>query len=301
MRVIYGLKGIRRYRRPVVALGVFDGVHRGHRLILEEAIRQARKVKGTSIVLTFWPHPQRQKSIYSLEHRLKLIQEIGIDVCIVIRFGKKFSKISAQSFIREILFKRLGAGYVYIGKNFSFGKGASGNFITLKKLSSLYNFKLKVFNVIKINNQPISSTYIRALIIEGHLRQAQRLLAHPVSILGTVIKGESIGKRLGFPTANIQAHHEVLPPSGIYAVDVILNNRKLKGACYIGSRPTFKTGRTRYIEVYIFRLTKNIYGKYLEIRFIKKIRGDRKFSSAKSLIKQIKKDINTAQRISSCL
>ncbi|MBU1932032.1 hypothetical protein KJ965_05050, partial [Patescibacteria group bacterium] len=159
-----------------------------------------------------------------------------------------------------------------------------------------YHFKVKAFDIIKIKKQPISSTYIRMLITCGKLKEAERLLSRPVSVLGTVIKGVSLGRKLGFPTANIDPHHEVLPPSGIYAAVAILDNKKLKGTCYIGSRSTFKKQKEKQVEIFIFDFKKNIYGKYLEIEFIKKIRNDRKFASTDSLVRQVKKDISYARR-----
>lgn len=297
MKVIYGLNRINKFRKPVVALGVFDGVHQAHRRILSNTVARAHRIKGRSVVVTFWPHPQRKNSIYSLEHRLRLISQIGIDICIVIRFNRVFSQIKAEDFIKNILVDKIGADYIYVGKNFRFGKGASGDYKTLNRLSARFNFKLKVFNVLKINKQPISSTYIRALIMKGNLNLAQKLLARPVSVLGTVIKGGSLGRHLGFPTANIDPHHEVLPPSGIYAVKIIFNNKTLRGVCYIGTRPTFENQKSKHVEVYIFNFNKNIYGRYLEIQFIKKIREDKKFSTILDLAEQIKKDITASQKI----
>lgn len=300
MRVIYGLNQIKRFKKPVVAIGVFDGLHQGHREILKATVTKARRLKGTSIVLTFYPHPQKEKSLYSLEHRLRLITRLGIDVCIIIKFNKKFANISAVDFIKNILIKRINAHYVYVGKNFSFGRNAEGNFKTLEKLSKIFGFRLKVFKVVKTKNKTVSSTYIRDLIKKGQLAAAQKLLTRPVSILGTVIKGGSLAKKLGFPTANIDPHHEIIPPSGVYAVRVILNNKKLNAICNIGVRPTFKPSDERHIEVHIFNFQKNIYGKYLEIQFIKKIRAERKFASMQSLGRQIKKDIRITQEIFSC-
>lgn len=327
MKVIYGINKIRKFRKPVVALGVFDGVHLGHRRILKATVDKARSIKGTSMVISFWPDPHREKSLYSLEHRLRLIGAIGIDVCVVIRFNKEFSRISAEDFIRDILINKIAARYIYVGRNFRFGKQARGDFKTLNKLSRIYNFRLKAFDIIKINKQPISSTYIRRLITKGKLNAAAKLLSRPVSVLGTVIRGTSLASRLGFPTANINPHHEVLPPSGVYAVSAIFNNKKFKGVSYIGTRPTFsrqggiprrfptilsglrlyvgdvggKHQKQKHIEVYIFNFKKNIYGKYLEIQFIRKIRNERKFNSPQSLVQQIKKDIAQTRKIFSSI
>jgi len=297
MKIIYGLSKIKKYKKPVVALGVFDGVHLGHLRILEAAVDKARRIKGTSMVVTFWPHPQREKSLYSLEHRLRLIEDIGIKVCIVIKFNPQFSRIQAEDFIRNILIQKIGADYIYVGNNFRFGKGAKGDYRVLRELSRIYNFKVQVFKVIKINKRPISSTYIRRLITEGRLEPAARLLSRPVSVLGTVIKGTALGRKLGFPTANINPHHEVLPPSGVYAVKIILNHHNLKGICYIGIKPTFKSHVATGIEVFIFNFHKNIYAKFLEIQFIRKIRKEKKFASCRFLIEQIKKDISVVKKI----
>ncbi len=297
MNIIYGLRNIRRFKKPVVAIGVFDGVHRGHRAILKAAAGRARSIGGTAVVLTFWPHPQKQALLYSLEHRLRLIGELGIDVCVIINFNKKFSRISADNFIGDILYKKIRPSYVYIGKNFNFGAGASGNFKTLRKISQVYNFRVKVFGVVKVNRRSVSSSCIRTLIKEGNLAAAEKLLGRRVSVLGTVIKGEARGTRLGYPTANIDPHHEVIPPSGVYAVRIVFNGRVFGGICNIGTRPTFKNTGERHIEAYIFNFNKNIYGRYLELQFIKKMRGEEKFSTPAALSAQIKKDLTCVKRL----
>ncbi len=305
MKVIYGLNQIKKYPRPVVALGVFDGVHRGHREVLKAAVREARRIRGTSIVVTFWPHPQKEESLYSLKHRLNLIAGLGVEVCIAINFNHRFSQILAEDFVRNILVAKIGAHYICIGKNFHFGKNAEGDFRLLSRLSQRYNFKLKVCGVIKINKQAVSSTYIRALIKKAKLDAAQELLGRPVSILGTVIKGASLARKLGFPTANINPHHEVVPPPGVYAVRVPFNKKKFNGACYIGTKPTFKVRKSKVksqkssirTEVYIFDFRRKIYGKDLEVQFIKKLRDEKKFDSLQHLASQIRKDVLAAKKL----
>lgn len=293
-------------------MGVFDGVHKGHAVILSSAVKQAKKISGTSVVITFWPHPQKEESLFSLGHRLKLIAELGIDICIVIRFNKKFARITGGNFIKNILYKKIRAKFIFVGINFTFGSGGRGDVEFLKASAKEYNFKLKVFPVLKINQQVISSTLIRRLIKSGKLEQAGKMLRQPVSILGTVIKGNSLARKLGFPTANIDPHHEVLPPSGVYTVKVVLDKKFFYGVCSIGTKPTFQrhkasayrqAGKGRrhklklqHIEVHLFNFKKNIYGKYLEVYFIKKIRNQKKFSSHISLTKEIKKDIISAKR-----
>jgi riboflavin kinase/FMN adenylyltransferase len=304
MKVIFGLKRFNKAIRPVVTLGVFDGLHRGHLKIISHAVRTARRIKGKSVVVTFYPHPQSQKSLYSLKHRIRLLSEQGVDVCVIIKFTRAFSRIPAAEFVKNILVEKIKPSYIFVGENFTFGRGALGSAELLKKYSRIYGFKLKVFSSARSGSAAISSTKIRGLIGRGKLAPASRLLGRRVSVFGRVISGSGIGKSLGFPTANIAPHHEVLPPPGIYAVRVNLNNSVLGGACYIGSKPTFKkrAARTIYhdelhIEVYIFDFHRNIYGKELEVEFIKKIREDKKFSSRESLVSRIRKDVFLAQKI----
>ncbi len=298
MQVITNIKGINFSGKSVVALGVFDGVHKAHRLIISSAVKHARKIASRIVVLTFWPHPQGQASLISLGHRLRLIEDLGVDVCVVIRFNRKFSKISAENFVKNILLKRLNVCAVFIGENFRFGKNAEADAAVLEKLAKLYGFRVKVFKVSKIGRFIISSTMIRGLIRLGKLKAAERILMRPVSVLGTVIKGRSIALKLGFPTANIDPHHEILPPSGIYAVRTIFNKQIYPGVCYIGKRPTFfYSSRKQTIEVHMFDFHENIYGQDLEIQFISKIRTEKKFSSPQTLTKQIKKDIIKAKII----
>jgi len=298
MEIIYGVEKIRKLRRPVVALGVFDGLHLGHRKILRSVVEKARQIKGRSLVLTFFPHPQKKESLYSLTHRLRLIAEIGIDVCIVVNFSKGFAKISPRDFISKILVKKIGAAFVYIGKNFHFGRQAAGDYKLLMEEASRHGFGVKVFKVARSGALIISSTTIRKLIKEAKIKEAERLLGRRVSVLGTVIKGSRLGRLLRVPTANINPHHEVVPPAGIYAVQIVFSRKKYKGVCYIGKRPTIplKHPDTR-IEVHIFDFHKNIYGKALEIQFIKLIRLDRKFNNLQDLSVQIQKDIIACRRI----
>jgi riboflavin kinase/FMN adenylyltransferase len=291
MITYYDINALKPYKHPVVVLGVFDGVHLAHVRILRAAVRKSRQTGSKCILLTFWPHPQKQESIYSLEHRLKLISGFGMDVCLVVRFNRAFARMPAQVFARKFLLEKLSPAYVFIGKNFTFGRGAKGDYKMLNSLCGDYDFKLKTFDVIKIKGRAVSSTYIRSLIKKGKLNDAAELLGRPVSILGTVVKGASLARRIGFPTANINPHHEVVPPTGVYAVEVMLNGKILKGACSIGTKPTLNTHKLQHIEVHIFDFKRDIYGKVLEIRFIRKIREQKKFSSLPALSKQIKKDI----------
>ena len=295
MKVIYGLRNVKKFKKPVIALGVFDGVHLGHCNILKGAACKARAIRGTSIALTFDPHPQKEESLTSLAHRLRLIAAQGIRVCIVINFNRHFKDIGANEFVKNILVKKLGAYYVFVGDNFRYGKKAAGDVTALQQSAKMYHFKVKVFRFIRSNYHPVSSTYIRNLIKQGKLAAAQKLLCRPVTVLGSVIRGTKVGRRLGFPTANIDPHHEVIPPKGVYAAMITLGKRKFPGICNIGTRPTVMKAGKVHIEVNIFDFHENIYGKYLEIEFLKKIRNEKKFSSTAALIDQIRNDITFAK------
>jgi len=298
MKIIYGVRRLRKLCKPVVALGVFDGLHLGHRNILQATVRKAGQIKGTSLVLTFYPHPQGKESLYSLEHRLRLIAELGVDVCIVVNFTNSFAKISAQDFIAKILVEKIQTNFVYVGRNFRFGNKAFGDYRLLAVSAKKYKFGLKIFNVVKSAGLTVSSTAIRGLIKNCEIKKAQKLLGRRVSVLGTVIRGSRLGRLLGFPTANIKAHHEVIPPAGIYAVQIVFSKKKYNGVCYIGKRPTIHLkNKVMRIEVHLFDFHKNIYGLVLEIQFIKLIRLDQKFASLKDLSTQIQKDIISCRKI----
>jgi riboflavin kinase/FMN adenylyltransferase len=303
MRINNNLIFKNHFRKSVVAVGVFDGVHKAHRFIIRSCVKEAERIGARSVVVTFWPHPQGKNSLYSLKHRLRIIEGMGVSDCVIISFNHKFSRVSAQSFVKNILVDKLHTQAVYVGKNFRFGKNAEGDVELLKKLSRVYGFKMRAFEVRKVGRHVISSTLIRDLITRGKLRRAEKILLRPVTVLGTVIKGELLATKLGFPTANINPHHEILPPKGIYAVRVILGRKTFPAICYIGGRPTFfkrkpnSLADTPTIEVHIFNFNKNIYGKDIEIQFMQKIRDEKKFACRLALVNQIKKDVKKTKNI----
>jgi riboflavin kinase/FMN adenylyltransferase len=251
------------------------------------------------MVLTFWPHPQKQESLYSLQHRLKIMEGLGIEVCVVIRFDRHFSRMPQEEFIKNVLADKIRARYICVGNNFRFGRGAGGSVEDLKKAAGFYGFRVRAFKPIRTDNRVVSSTNIRRMISVGRLKTAERLLLRPVSVLGRVIRGTRLATKMGWPTANINPHHEVVPPAGVYSVRVVYEGKALRGICYIGRKPTFvrKDGKKKYknIEVHIFNFHKNIYKKDLEIQFIRKVRGEKKFSGIPELAQQIKKDIRAVK------
>lgn len=309
MKVVFGpgalLEKKDGYGDKVVAVGVFDGVHRGHQLVLRSVVREARRRKLLSVVVTFVSHPshyfhpeKKVPALTSLEHKLFFIEKEGIDLCYVIDFNKSFASLGPDDFIKKILIDKIGMVSLYVGEDFLFGKGIKGNVKVLEKLRDKFNFKLHVLKHLALKHRIVSSTLIRDLIKSGQLGLAAFFLGRRVSFLGEVIRGEGRGGFLGFPTANIRPHHEVLAPDGIYVSFAFCQGRVFKSLTYIGTKPTFRKKRNeRSIEVFIFGLNKNIYHTVMEVRFIKKIRDDQKFSSQDALVAQMKKDVLAAKKI----
>lgn len=274
----------------VVTIGIFDGVHKGHQAILKKAVKEAKRSGLKSVVVTFDPHPVKVLNpaakipfLISLEHRIKLIKGAGIDDCRVLKFTKAFSKIAPEEFIKKILIDKLNLKVLVTGENFLFGFKEKGDKALLRKLSKVYNFKFYGIPPLKIEGDFVSSTRIRKAIERGNLGLASKLLGRPVTILGAVVKGKRIGRAIGFPTANIDPHHESIPPSGVYSVNIVLGEKLYRGILNISTH--------NIVEAHIFNFNKNIYGKDIEVIFKQKIRDEKKFNSLKALQRQIQLDI----------
>jgi riboflavin kinase / FMN adenylyltransferase len=303
MRIITNLRQIkRRFKRPVVAIGIFDGVHLGHKQILKMVSRKARRINGTSVAITFNPHPAKildligaPPLLVSLKHRIQLIKNERLDVAIVLNFNATFSRYDARVFVEKVLVKKLGLCHIIIGRDFGFGKNKTGDINLLRSLGRRHGFAAEEAPLLKIGSRPVSSTRIRALIMKGDLPKAARCLGRPVSVLGTVVKGSKRGRLLGFPTANINPHHEVIPPSGVYAVRVVIGFARYNGILNIGTRPTFREkDHEPTIEAHIFGFKGNLYNKDIEVIFIKRIRGEKRFKNKEELISQIRIDEHSA-------
>lgn len=304
MKVLRGLNSLHRApRSSVVTIGVFDGVHVGHDKVIRKAIARARTSGLESIVITFDPHPAKTlggssaaPSLISLGHRIRLIGRMDPDYLVVLRFTKALASLSPEAFARSILLSHAGAREVHVGENFYFGKGARAGAYDLQRLGRRLGFAVTVAKTVRIGGARVSSSRIRRLISGGRLREAGRLLGRPVSVLGTVVSGANLARELGYPTANLNPHHEVIPPSGVYAVMVRYGSRIFRGVLNIGKRPTFYAPRDREpaIEVHIFGFSERIYGRDLEVFFIGKIRDERRFSGKEELVRQIEKDEKSA-------
>lgn len=308
MKIVRGLRGIKKLakRSSVVTIGVFDGLHIGHKEIIEMVVKRAKKLNLKSVVLTFDPHPLKVlhstswiPSLLSLNHRIKLIEELGVDFLAVLNFTKTISNLSPEKFVKDILISKIGVKEIYVGENFYFGKGAEAGTDALKGLAERFGFGAEIVKPIRIGKDIVSSSLIRKLIMSGDIEKASKFLGRPMSILGTVVSGSRLARVLGYPTANINPHHEAIPPSGVYAVLARLKNRVFKGVLNIGTRPTFYSPRDPEptIEVHIFDFDERIYGKEIEILFIEKLRDEAKFKNRDELIEQIRKDEKLARAI----
>ena len=285
-------------RNIVAAIGVFDGVHKGHQKILKKAVSVASALSMKALVITFHPHPRRIidpdskiNFLTTTAHKSGLIKKIGVDFLLDLKFTRKLAEMKAEDFVRNVLMGKLNIKALVVGKNFLFGRGGEGNFRLLKNMGKRYGFNVFGIEPLRIKGIQVSSTKIRKAIEKGDLATASLMLGRPVSVLGTVVKGRKIGRRLGFPTANINPHHEAIPPGGVYAVDAKVRGKKYMGVLNIGIRPTFDLKKEPSIELYIFKFKRDIYGKDVEVIFRYKIRDEKRFASSEALKDQIKKDI----------
>src|SRR5210317_1810990 len=295
MFVYKNLKIKKIHQNSVVAIGNFDGVHLGHQKVLKEAKAKAKKNNLKFGLITFEPIPTLFFNKNIKNHRLNsLIQKK--DLLIIINFNKSFSNISAENFIKKILIQKIKAKFIFVSKNFKFGKNRSGNTNTLKQNEKKYFYKTIITNPLKRKNKVISSTLIRKNLSYGKLSLVSKLLGRPWTIEGEVVKGFQRGRKIGFPTCNIKLSDYILPKYGVYAVTVQSGqfNGKRKGIANIGIRPTFN-GKLPLLEVNIFGINANLYKKILKVNFIKFIRKEKKFESIQSLKNQIHKDIIKAK------
>lgn len=287
-------------KRSIVTIGIFDGVHIGHETIIRKVVIRAKRLGVKSIVVTFDPHPLKVlgtghfvPSLISLKHRVRLIKALGIDKILVMNFDKRMAAMAPEKFVAGVIIKKLNAGEIFVGEDFRFGRGARSDASDLKAIGEKIGLKVKVVKHVKKKGFIISSTLIRRLVVSGSINEASSFLGRPYSVLGTVVGGTRLARSLGYPTANINPHHEAIPPSGVYAVRVKFNGRLFKGVMNIGVRPTFYDhGRDKEpsIEVHIFDFNSRIYGRDLEILFVRKLRDEKKFKTIDRLIAQIKKD-----------
>ena len=290
-------------KNSIIAIGNFDGVHRGHQEIFKLGKKIAKKNKTKFGVVTFSPLPseffQKQKNnnrITRDDIKIDLLNKNKVNFVFVCNFNKKFSNTSAEQFIKDTIVKKLNATYVLVGKNFRFGHKRKGNVSLLKKYGKIYNYKVLDLKLSKQNKVKISSTRIRSAIEQGNLEIATKLLGRNWSIKEKVIPGRKVGRSLGFRTANIEIKNNINPKTGVYAVRALVNSKKYAGVANFGVAPTFSRNKM-VLEINLFKKIPPFYGKTVEVFFIKRIRDEKKFKNRILLISQIKKDITKAKKI----
>jgi len=286
-------------RPTAVAIGNFDGVHIGHQEILKILLQEAEPQRRIPLVLTFSPHTQsvvgqkRIRLIQTLDQRIASIQAFQIHTTLVLPFNRDLSSLSGEEFIRDIVCAKLQATAIIVGEDFHFGKGRHGDVAALRSLGTECKLEIRSVSDVTRNGQAVSSSLIRGLLDTGRVRAAADLLGRPYIITGIVIKGKSRGKTLGFPTANIRTPNAILPP-GVFLTTVRIDTRDHQALTNIGQCPTFNQDGT-HIESHLLDWRENIYGKRIEIRFIKKLRDESRFVSPEELKRQLEKDLHSAR------
>lgn len=305
MKVFYNLSEVKKDNNTVLTLGTFDGIHLGHKKIIDRLIEKASQYNGRSLLVTFDPHPRnvisdsKIKLLNTLSEKLEILNSFGVENVLVINFTKEFSQNSSEEFFKNYIIDKIGIREIIIGYDHHFGKGRGGDENTLKELGLEFNFNVSRVEAVNIGNITVSSTKVRNALQNGDVKLANLLLGRYYSFAGSVIKGDGRGKELGFPTANIKLDDEtkLLPAIGIYVVELIVENNKYYGLMSIGKRPTFYNDGQLTTEVYIFDFEENIYDKNVKVNMIERIRGEEKFSSADELIIQMNKDKNVGLEI----
>ncbi len=310
MKIIDGLENITEpFKNPVLTIGNFDGVHLGHQQLFKHVLKRAKEIDGEAIVMTFYPHPLKvlrpenngPPVITCHKHKMKLIEQCGIDVVITVNFTREFALMSAREFVEEILWKKIGLKVIVVGWDYQFGRNREGDINFLKKEGERLGFEVDVLDSIKVNGMIVSSTMVRKCVTEGDLKKAEKLLGRKYEIVGKVVKGRDRGGRLlGFPTANIRMEDKLCPQTGVYAVEVIVDGKTYGGAANIGYNPTFGD-ESLSLETHIFDFSEELYGKEITVRLIERLRPEKKFSSPDELATQISHDIEKAKKILSGL
>lgn len=294
--------------KPVVTIGTFDGVHLGHQKVIKRLKQIAKNHQGESVIFTFYPHPRLVTSpketnlrlLTTLDEKIKLFKKFGVDHLIIFPFNKEFSELTYNEFVKTILVDQLKINCLVVGYDHKFGKNRAGGFEDLKECANEYNFKIEKLDALSIEEDNISSTKIRTALQTGTIKTANQYFGYKFVLHGTVVSGKQLGRKLGFPTANIEASdpHKIIPGYGVYAVHASVNGSEYNGMLNIGTRPTFnKNADNRSIEVNIFDFDEDIYGKEVTLTFIDKIREEQTFEGIEMLVKQLKLDKKSALKI----
>jgi riboflavin kinase / FMN adenylyltransferase len=307
MAEIVFLKDVIRNENTVLTVGTFDGVHAGHKVLINRVIKLAKEKSARSVVVTFDPHPREIiepgdagiKLLSSLKERSELLADLGVDEMVVIPFDRDFSLLTSEEFVKEIIWEKIGVSQFVIGYDHQFGRDREGTIETVERLGNELGFSSFVVSKQEVGNKTVSSTAIRKAIQEqGNMKLAASFLERFYIMNGMVVHGDKRGKSLGYPTANIQPENEkkVTPKKGVYAVWVRVDDKYFGGMMNIGERPTFE-GNAHTLEVHIFDFEQDIYGKEVQLQFVERIRDEKKFSGVDELVAQLGDDENQVRKI----
>ena len=301
MKIFHGTDNANILRGTVLTLGVFDGLHLGHQQIMQTVVESAAATGAVPTVITFDPHPRAvlhaenaPPLLQTFDQRLANFEVLGIKQTIVIRFDKDFAGTDAETFLRDIVHERLQAREVYLGKGFFFGKNRGGNIELLREMSERLGFFADEVDEVRLRGQRISSSSIRRLLADGKVNLARRMLGRPYGVEGQIIHGLARGRTIGFPTANLHPHNRVIPKFGVYATATLIDGLWRRSITNVGIRPTFDDDRNPSIESYVFDFDGDLYGDVLRVRFLHRIRDERKFGGIDELKAQIERDTRRA-------
>ncbi len=302
MRIFETVDIPEKFPSPVLTIGNYDGIHIGHRQIIERVKARAADIGGTSMLMTFNPHPlhvlrpdKELAGIVPLEEKKRLIAQTGIDVLFVLPFTQEFSRLSPETFVSYILVEKLAVKGVVIGYDFKFGSKGMGDIPMLETLGRSYGFFVEVVEAITLEGEKIGSNRVRRLVSEGDVTKAAGLLGRPYEIEGTVVMGAQRGSAIGYPTINLETQYSLVPANGVYVTEVEVHGRRHGAVTNIGYDPTFTDARVRTIETFILDFDGTLYGEKVKLRFLKRLRDEIKFSSVDELKARIAGDVDTAR------
>ena len=302
MRLFHGTDNAKIARPTVVTLGVFDGLHLGHQLIMQTVVERARTIGAVPTVITFEPHPRAllhpesaPPLLQTFDQKIEALGVLGIEQTIVIHFDESFAQIRAEDFLRDVIVDRLHAKEVYLGCGFAFGHGREGNIDLLRTVSQSLGFFADEVTELRLRGRRVSSSRIRELLQQGRVGIARRMLGRPYGVEGRVVRGAERGLKLGFPTANLHPQNRVIPRNGVYVTATLIDSEWRRSVTNIGTRPTFGASNESSVETFVMNWSGDLYGDVVRVRFLYRLRAEKKFSSIDELKSQIKSDVARAE------
>jgi len=303
MRLFHGTDNANIARPTVLTLGVFDGLHLGHQLIMKTVVERARAINAVPTVITFEPHPRAvlhpesaPPLLQTFDQKIEALTVLGIEQTIVVHFDNAFAQIRAEDFLRDVVVDRLHAKEVYLGRGFFFGHNREGNIELLRRVREQLGFVADEVSEVRLRGKRIGSTIIRQLLADGRVNLARRMLGRPYGVEGPVARGDARGVGLGFPTANVQPHNRVIPRRGVYVTSTLIEGKWRRSVTNIGVRPTFGDALKPSVETHVIDWTGDLYGDVLRVRFLHRLRDEKKFGSVDELKTQIESDVARAEK-----